>query len=259
MQELTTQVSRPSVDAIQEFKVVTSPYSAEYGRSPGAAISVTTKSGTNEFHGTVYDYFRNERFDSNNFTRTSAPSAAGAAPKPANDQNQFGGNLGGPIVKDRAFFFVDYEGTRITRGVTRITRVPTADERRGIFAEHRARPAHRPALPEQHDPGRPHRPRGRARSWPWCRSRTSRAPTTSSGPTRSDRRRRPRPGPRRLAALAQSDNVFARYIYSTRNRVLPGAFGGIVDGTGTSAFGDQTHEVERPGRRAGRASWARRS
>ena len=61
VQELTTQVSRPSVDAIQEFKVVTSPYSAEYGRSPGAAVSVSTKSGTNAFHGTAYEYFRNER------------------------------------------------------------------------------------------------------------------------------------------------------------------------------------------------------
>ena len=60
VQELTTQVSRPSVDAIQEFKVVTSPYSAEYGRSPGAAVSVSTKSGTNTIHGTVYDYFRNQ-------------------------------------------------------------------------------------------------------------------------------------------------------------------------------------------------------
>ena len=70
VQELTTQVSRPSVDAIQEFKVVTSPYSAEYGRSPGAAVSVSTKSGTNGLKGTLYDYFRNQSFDSNSSSRS---------------------------------------------------------------------------------------------------------------------------------------------------------------------------------------------
>src|SRR5712691_4096029 len=128
VQELTTQVSRPSVDAIQEFKVVTSPYSAEYGRSPGAAVSVSTKSGTNGFHGTGYEYFRNDKMDTNDFFSIRAN-----APKPANDQNQYGGNLGGPVVKDRTFFFADFERTRIKRGVTRLTRVPTADDHAGIF------------------------------------------------------------------------------------------------------------------------------
>src|SRR5262245_4306218 len=128
VQELTTQVSRPSVDAIQEFKVVTSPYSAEYGRSPGAAVSVSTKSGTNAIHGTVYDYFRNQAMDSIDFFS----KRAGAA-KPDNKQNQPGGNFGGPLIRDKAFFFVDFEDTHITRGVTRLTRVPTADERAGIF------------------------------------------------------------------------------------------------------------------------------
>src|SRR5438309_1498780 len=128
VQELTTQVARPSVDAIQEFKVVTSPYSAEYGRSPGGAVSVSTKSGTNDIHGTAYDFYRNAKLDSNDFFSTRANLA-----KPSNDQNQFGGNIGGPISKDKAYFFADYEGTRITRGVTRITNVPTADQRNGIF------------------------------------------------------------------------------------------------------------------------------
>src|SRR3954462_9077206 len=128
VQELTTQVSRPSVDAIQEFKVVTSPYSAEYGRSPGAAVSVSTKSGTNAFHGTGYEYFRNDKMDSIDYFSNRAGAAV-----PKNDQNQYGGNIGGPLLRDRAFFFADYEGTRITRGVSRLTRVPTADERAGIF------------------------------------------------------------------------------------------------------------------------------
>src|SRR5712671_151280 len=128
VQELTSQVSRPSVDAIQEFKVVTSPYSAEYGRSPGAAVSVSTKSGTNGIKGTLYDYFRNEKFDTIDYFSAKANAA-----KPANDQNQYGGNLGGPIVKGKAFFFGDFEGTRITKGVIRSTVVPTANERAGIF------------------------------------------------------------------------------------------------------------------------------
>ena len=119
MQELTTQVSRPSVDAIQEFKVVTSPYSAEYGRSPGAAVSVSTKSGTNDIHGTAYEFLRNEHMDSIDFFS----KRAGAA-KPANDQNQFGGNIGGPIVPNTAFFFADYD-TRHQRQEV----VPVADRK----------------------------------------------------------------------------------------------------------------------------------
>src|SRR4029079_13815458 len=97
VQELTTQISRPSVDAIDEFKVVTSPYAAEYGWSPGAAIIVNTKSGTNSIHRTAYDFFRNDKLDTNNFFAKRA-----GQPKPANKQNQFGGNLGGPIVRNTA-------------------------------------------------------------------------------------------------------------------------------------------------------------
>ena len=119
----------PSVDAIQEFKVVTSPYSAEYGRAPGAAISVTTKSGTNAFRGSAYEYNRNDRFNSIDFFTKRQ-----GAPKPNYNMNSFGGNLGGPIVRNRAFFFGDYEGTRLNQGVTRQTVVPTDLERQGIFS-----------------------------------------------------------------------------------------------------------------------------
>src|SRR5262245_12284541 len=128
VQELSTQVSRPSIDAINEFKVVTSPYSAEYGRSPGAAISVTTKSGTNGLHGTAYEYFRNQKFDSITFFAERA-----GQPKLTNEQNQYGANIGGPVMKDKAFFFFDFEGTRISKGTTHLVRVPTLDERNGIF------------------------------------------------------------------------------------------------------------------------------
>jgi hypothetical protein len=125
VQELTTQVARPSVDSIQEFKVSTNPYSAENGRSPGALISVTTKSGGNDFHGTLYEFHRNRVFDANNFFNNRAGQS-----KPKNIQNQFGGNFSGPITlprfgeggpstwsgKDSLFFFFNYEGTRISKG-----------------------------------------------------------------------------------------------------------------------------------------------
>jgi hypothetical protein len=233
VQELTTQVSRPSVDAIQEFKVVTSPYSAEYGRSPGAAISVSTKSGTNDFHGTAYDFYRNDRFDSNDFFSKRAGVA-----KPSNKQNQFGGNLGGPLMKDKAYFFADYEGTRITRGVTRITQVPTADQRNGIFATAIKDPTTGVNFPNNTIPA------GRIDPVAAAVLALVPLPTQSGGNNyfrvadivdNSDRV---------LGRLdihaSQTDNLFARFIHSNRQRNIPGAFGGLLDGTGTSAFGNQS-------------------
>jgi len=129
VQELSTQASRPSVDTIQEFKVVTNPYSAEYGRSPGAAVVVSTRGGTNQIHGVVYEYFRNKVFDANDFFS----NRQGAA-KPKNNQNQFGGNLGAPILHDKLFGFFNYEGTRIRRGIPRISTVPLVNERIGDFS-----------------------------------------------------------------------------------------------------------------------------
>lgn len=129
VQELSTQVSRPSVDAIGEFKVITSQYAADTGRSAGGVISVTTKSGTNEFHGIAYEYLRNKIFDANDFFSNRLGRS-----KPQRVQNQFGGNVGGPILRDRAFFFADYEGTRIRQGVLRIATVPLALEKGGNFS-----------------------------------------------------------------------------------------------------------------------------
>src|SRR5262245_61143157 len=129
VQELSTQTVHSSVDAIQEFRVITVPYSAEYGRSPGAAIIVATKSGANDIHGTAWEFLRNDKFDAADFFLNRS-----GAKKAPNHQNQFGGNVGGPILKDRAFFFFNYEGTRVSRGQTRLTNVPTANERSGDFS-----------------------------------------------------------------------------------------------------------------------------
>jgi hypothetical protein len=239
VQELSTQVSRPSIDSIEEFKVVTSPYSAEYGRAPGAAISVTTKSGTNSFRGSLYDYYRDERFDSNTYFNEGYRTERGLAtlPKPVNDQNQFGGSLGGPIVKDKAFFFADYEGTRITKGVTRITRVPTNEERQGIIPGVRDPLTGQP-FPNNTIPANRVDPVARAimdllpaPNTPGANNytRPDAAVTDDADRflTRVDLR------------LSNTDNVFGRYIYTTRKRVLPGWFGGIIDGTSSSALGDQ--------------------
>jgi carboxypeptidase family protein/TonB-dependent receptor-like protein len=233
VQELTTQVSRPSVDAIQEFKVVTSPYSAEYGRSPGAAISVSTKSGTNDFHGTAYDFYRNDALDSNDFFSERAKIA-----KPSNNQNQFGANLGGPISKDKAYFFADYEGTRITRGVTRITNVPTADQRNGIFTTAVKDPTTGLNFPGNTIP--------QSRIDPSATAILAMVPLPNqAGANNFIRVADITDNQDRLLGrfdlhATTNDTLFARYIYSNRQRNIPGAFGGVVDGTGTSAFGDQT-------------------
>jgi hypothetical protein len=118
---------RPSVDAIQEVRIQTNAFTAEVGRSAGAIVDVITKSGTNAFHGTAYEFLRNTVLNANAY-------AFGAViPKPAWHQNQFGGSLGGPIRKDRTFFFADYEGLRIVKGLNpSLTTVPTAYERSSI-------------------------------------------------------------------------------------------------------------------------------
>src|SRR5262245_26357575 len=232
VQELTTQVSRPSVDAIQEFKVVTSPYSAEYGRSPGAAVSVSTKSGTNAFHGTVYEYFRNDAMDSIDFFSKKA-----GAPKPDNKQNQPGGNIGGPILTNRAFFFADYEGTRITRGVSRLTRVPTADERAGIFTSTVRDPLTGLPFDNNTIPAN--------RIDPYASAILALVPLPNqSGVNNFFRNANLIDNSDRLLTRVDfrpnaKDSIFGRYIFSNRDRQIPGAFGGVIDGTGTSAFGNQ--------------------
>jgi hypothetical protein len=232
VQELTTQVSRPSVDAIQEFKVVTSPYSAEYGRSPGGAISVSTKSGTNDIHGTAYDFYRNDKLDGNDFFSKRAGLA-----KPANDQNQFGGNVGGPLVKDKAFFFADYEGTRITRGVTRVSRTFTADDRAGIFSSPVRDPLTGQPFPGNVIPADRFDPLAVGIMALVPLPNQPGANNFISQPSITDN------SDRLLARFdvhfSPSDSVFARYIYSNRHRDIPGLFTGVIDGTSTSAFGNQ--------------------
>jgi Carboxypeptidase regulatory-like domain len=111
----------PSPDAIQEFKVQTSTYDASYGRNPGANVNVVTKSGSNQFHGTAFEFLRDSILNANDFfyNRDACSAyAAGSCPRQILNQNQFGGVLGGPVIKNKLFFFVSYEGTRQKNGVS---------------------------------------------------------------------------------------------------------------------------------------------
>jgi Carboxypeptidase regulatory-like domain/TonB dependent receptor-like, beta-barrel len=110
------------VDAVEQFTVLTSNYPARHGRSSGGIIGASTRSGTNEFHGSVYEFFRNSALDARNFFDTK---------KPPFRRNQFGASLGGPIIKDRTFIFGDYEGLRSSTGVTQVDTVPSAAARAG--------------------------------------------------------------------------------------------------------------------------------
>ena len=125
-------VALPSIDAIQEFKVQSGDYSAEYGRASGAEVNVVLKSGTNSFHGGVFEFVRNRHMDAKNYfdlpdcTASSAPGTCG--PIPRLDRNQFGGTLGGPIRKDKTFFFFSDEQLRLRQATTREATVPSVNQ-----------------------------------------------------------------------------------------------------------------------------------
>jgi Carboxypeptidase regulatory-like domain/TonB dependent receptor/TonB-dependent Receptor Plug Domain len=281
VQELSTQIARPSVDAIGEFKVITSQYSADTGRSAGGVVSVTTKSGTNQFRGIAYEYLRNKVFDANDFFSNRLGRA-----RPQRVQNQFGANLGGPIVRERAFFFADYEGTRIRQGVLRIATVPLAIEKSGNFSANLGSEIlfGGQRVPVLNSDGTPSGQFVRQGQLFDPRTQVANPLFNSSqaaSPLNPQFIRQPFPGniianidsvAARLAALYpspglsgrannfartpslsddqdrftnridyrvnSSNDIFGRYAFTKRNRFVPGFFGGIPDGTDTSAWGN---------------------
>src|ERR1039458_6117886 len=121
---------QPSPDSIQEFRVLTNTFDAEYGRNSGSVVNVVTKSGTNDWHGSAYEFFRNKVLNANNYCLTAAAPENLPCQKPQSNQNQFGGTFGGPIVKSRTFFFASYEGRRVRQGIlSPAVTVPSAQER----------------------------------------------------------------------------------------------------------------------------------
>ena len=127
---LQSVVIFPSVDALDEFKLQTSTYSAEFGRSLGGVVNLQIKSGTNNLHGSGFEFHRNDAFDANNFFNNRAGRA-----KPEFKQNQFGGTIGGPVFKDKTFFFADYQGHREALGHVFLSTVPSMAMRAGNFSE----------------------------------------------------------------------------------------------------------------------------
>jgi len=123
----TAFVIQPSVDAIAEFKVQTNSYSAEFGRGNGAILNAVIKSGTNSFHGSAYEFLRNDKFDA-----TNVFEAFGKQPY---RQNQFGFTIGGPIIKNRTFFFGDYEGLRVRQAIPHLSLIPTPAQIGGDFSD----------------------------------------------------------------------------------------------------------------------------
>src|SRR6201996_9333567 len=124
---------KPNVEGIQEITVQTNSYAAEAGRTAGGVINIVTRSGTNQFHGSAYEYFRNDIFDGRNYFQTTGP-------KPELRQNQYGASVGGPIFKDRTFFYFDWEGFRQVSGVTDTGTVPNITEWNDINSQNGGSP-----------------------------------------------------------------------------------------------------------------------
>jgi hypothetical protein len=264
VQELSSEATHPSVDVISEFNVITSPYSAEYGRSPGAVVSVNTRSGTNKIHGAAYEYLRNQYFDSFDYFTKQTTNV-----KPENNQNQFGGSFGGPIKRDRLFGFFNFEETRIKQGLSRISTVPLDNERAGDFSATAAANAGVPAYPTIYNLSTCTAPYTATNCKPLINNSFLSDPSAhvdaavaklialfpepndkQGGATYPDFNNFSRTGAatdfnssydgRVDWTASPKDNVFGRFNYFNRTREIPGYLGGLADGTGTSAWGNQT-------------------
>lgn len=195
-----------SVDAMQEFRIQTSTYAPEFGRTPGGQISIVTRSGTNQFHGTAFDFLRNDIFDANNWFNGVNLLNPKPLPKAKERQNDFGGTFGGPVLKDRTFFFFSYEGLRLRLPNTALTTVPD------LSARQNAIPAVQPFLNAfPFDPNQPDLGNGRAQ----FNASFSNPATLDSYGLRIDHK------------LSTKLTLFGRYNYSP-SEIVQRAFGGFA-------------------------------
>ena len=146
--KLGTPAVRPPVDAIEEFEISTANYDASFGRNAAGQVNVLTRSGANKLSGTAYEFLRNGALDAANHF---APEGE---PAPDYSRHQFGGSLGGPVRRNRTFFFSDYEGMRLREGITRVSNVPTAAERSGDFSQSAFPPPNNPIVGQPFPGGR---------------------------------------------------------------------------------------------------------
>ncbi len=130
LQEGSVQIVQPPPDALQEFRLQTRTYSSEFGNSAGAVVNASIKSGTNQFHGDLWEFLRNNKLDANTFFNNS-----GGVPIGHFSQNQFGGTFGGPVIKNKTFFFVDSQGLLVRQAETEYSTVPTPLMQQGVFTE----------------------------------------------------------------------------------------------------------------------------
>ncbi len=195
-----------SVDAMQEFRIQTSTYAPEFGRTPGGQISIVTRSGTNQFHATAFDFLRNDIFDANNWFNGVNILNPTPLPKAKERQNDFGGTFGGPILKDRTFFFFSYEGLRLRLPNTALTTVPD------LSARQNAKPAVQPFLNAfPFDPNQPDLGNGRAQ----FNASFSNPATLDAYSLRIDHK------------LSDKLTLFGRYNYSP-SEIVQRAFGGFA-------------------------------
>ena len=238
------QLIQPSVDALQEFKIQTNGYSAEYGRSSGAVINATLRSGTNRIRGSAYEFLRNDALDANNYFLNAA-----GEPRPVRKRNQFGAAVGGPIVRSRTFWFADYEGLREREGVPRIRIVPTADEKAGRFNV---------AVFDPFTAGRPEFGRNAAGQWVIPESQwdpvgakilqllpdpnvpgTNRYVSTPVTRTRSDQF-----DVKIDHNFSDSFQLFGRYSFVDTSLFRPGPLPGLAEGSNNDAFGSSDNRSQ---------------
>ena len=238
------QLVQPSVEALQEFKIQTNAYSAEFGRSSGAVVNATIKSGTNGIRGSAYEFFRNDHLDANNFF-----SNALRAPKPRRQRNQFGAAVGGPLVKNHTFWFADYEGLREREGVPRVRLVPTPAEKAGLFST---------AVVDPFAPGRPEFSKNAAGQWVIPQNRwdpvgaaivklipdptvpgTNIYASTPITSTRQDQF-----DVRIDHSFSSNVTLFGRYSFVDTNTFRPGPMPGLAEASFNDAFGSNLNRSQ---------------